>query len=54
MEPLEVDRLVYGGSLYPPYPPPEVTPARHRRAILVLLALGCLALWGLVVLLATR
>lgn len=41
-EPLDADRLVWGGSLYPP---PDIPPTRYRWAVLLTLALVCVALW---------
>jgi hypothetical protein len=49
-QPFDADRLVFGGSLLPPYPPPEVTPLRYRLAIFALAVICCAAVWAVVVL----
>lgn len=41
-ENLDADRLIFGGSLYPP---PDIAPARHRWAALIVLALASAAIW---------
>jgi hypothetical protein len=45
----DADRLVWGGSLLPPYPPPDIPPHRQRLAWLIFAALVSLAFWAGVV-----
>lgn len=41
-DPLDTDRLVWGGSLYPP---PDIPVSRARGLTLLLAILACAAIW---------